>query len=89
MSETEDEPRSAIIIIETEKREMVKGYPKSAQYIPCFVTDGETGYSLTSWLWGNDVNAAKARADEYNAKAGLTHDDVVKLVLQSMRSAQD
>ncbi len=79
------DPKRAIIIIETCRKEMVEGCPKSAQYVPCIVVEGETGYYLTDWLWGNDFEVAKELADEYNAKLGLTPDDVFVLVAQSMR----
>lgn len=81
--------KHAIIILETCKREMVEDMPRSAQYVPCVVSEGESGYLVTKWLWGNDYEVAQAIADEYNTKAGLTPDDVAKLVLQSMRSTQD
>lgn len=85
MSDAKEPPKRAIIIVESCKKEMVSGFPKSAQYVPCLVIEGETGYFLTSWLWGTDLDTAREIADEYNAKAGLTPDDVMKLTAQSMR----
>ena len=81
--------KHAIIILETCKREMVESMVESAQYVPCVVSEGEAGYFVTSWVWGNDFDVANSMADEYNEKAGLTPDDVVKLVAQSMKPAQD
>ena len=81
--------KHAIIIIDSCKREMVEDMPNSAQYVPCIVSEGEGGYLVTKWLWGNDIDVAKAIADEYNEKAGLTPDDVIHLVAQSMKPAQD
>lgn len=58
---------------------------KSGQYIPCIAVEGESGYNLTDWTWGKDLDQAEAIADEKNEALGLTKEEAMKIVLSTMR----
>lgn len=45
-------------------------------YIPCFIAEGHTGYTVTSWNFGPDRDFAKNMCDEYNKAAGLSDSEV-------------
>lgn len=72
------EKRMAIIIVDDQKNE--KG-----EYIPCIVKKGEQGFWITDWHWGKDRGVAQKLADDYNAKLGLSKEEVMQLTLESMR----
>ena len=54
------------------------------QYIPTIVKEGESGYCLTDWLWGKDIEIARKCADKKNKALGLSCNDVDEIVLSSM-----
>lgn len=70
--------RMCYVILETEKDE-------HDEYIPCIVKEGETGYFLTSWSWGKDIELARKIADQRNAEMGISKEEAYTLTLESMR----
>lgn len=74
---SEENPKLAIIIIDSEK-------DRKGRYIPCIVKEGEKGYFLTNWAWGDDKDEAQSLADDYNTKLGVSKIDVQRLILGSM-----
>jgi len=55
------------------------------QYIPCIAKEGVSGYFVTDWAWGNDIDQAEACAREKNERLGISEEEAQRLVLQSMR----
>ena len=72
--------RKGIIIIPSEIIE-INGIE---EFIPCVVIEGEKGYRLLDWHWGNDFEIAQKIADDYNAKLEITKEEVQKLTFDSM-----
>ncbi len=72
--------KMAVIIVDSEK-------DRHDEYIPCIVKDGEQGYFLTNWRWGKDKDVAQKLADNYNARLGLSKEEVMQLTFESMRES--
>jgi hypothetical protein len=61
-------------------------------FIPSLVTEGEPGHAplkgngthTSPWYWGKTYEEAKERANEENAKLGVTEKDAADIVLSSM-----
>jgi len=85
MSDEIGKERIALVIVESEITETIKGVPDSAEYVPCIVIEGKSGYHTTNWFWGKDPVIANALAAEYNHNLGLTPDEVTYLIGQSIR----
>lgn len=69
--------KMAMVIIEMEKDD-------HGGYIPCIVKEGEKGYFPTTWKYGDNIETAKKLADDYNTKLGISKEEAMMLVLQSM-----
>jgi hypothetical protein len=54
-------------------------------YIPCIAVEGERGYHLTDWNWGDDLALANQIADERNARLGITPREAALIQLGTMR----
>jgi hypothetical protein len=54
-------------------------------YIPCIAVEGETGYHLTDWNWGDDFKFANQIADEKNAALGFTPREAALIQIGTMR----
>ena len=54
------------------------------EYIPCIVKEGESGYYLTDWAWGTDIEVARELADKRNETMGIDKKEANKIILQSM-----
>lgn len=72
--------RLAIFIQETVKS-------TDGQYIPCIAVEGEKGFYKTDWKWGWDKVKAEEWANERNARVGLSPEDVLKIVLGTMKGS--
>jgi hypothetical protein len=63
-------------------------------WIPSVVTEGEPGHAplkgngpcAQPWYWGKTLAEAEATADRENARLGLTRDEVLDIVLSSLRA---
>ena len=71
--------RLAYIILDTQKTE-------DGEFIPCVVKENESGYFVTDYHWGTDIKVAQRCARELNEKMGLTENDVIQILLSTMRS---
>jgi hypothetical protein len=58
---------------------------KDGGYIPCIAVEGETGFYLTDWNWGDDLELAQKIADEKNQALGFTPKEAFLIVLGTMR----
>jgi hypothetical protein len=85
MSDRIGTERIAFVIIESEITETIKGVPDSAEYVPCIVIEGKSGYHTTNWFWGKDPVIANKLVAEYNHNLGLTPEDVHELIDQSIK----
>ncbi len=72
--------KMAVIIFDSEK-------DRHEEYIPCIVKEGKQGYFLTNWRWGKDKDVAQKLADNYNARLGISKEEVKQLTFESMRES--
>ena len=74
--------RLAYIIVDTQKDE-------NGEFIPCIIKEDETGYYPTDYHWGTDKKVAQKCADDLNRNMGLTKEDVIDLLLGSLRNIEE
>ena len=76
--------RKGIIIVESEKEEVSYQTTTTMEYTPCVVTEGESGYGVLNFHWGEDRAIAEKLAEDYNKKLGITQEEVEDLKFRSM-----
>jgi hypothetical protein len=76
--------RKGIIIVESEKEEVSYQTKTTMEYTPCMVVEGESGYNVIDWHWGEDREIAEKLAEDYNKKLGITQEEVEDLKFHSM-----
>lgn len=52
---------------------------------PVIAVEGEKGYHLTNFRYGPSFRDAKAQVDEFNRELGLSPEDVLEIVISTMR----
>jgi len=57
------------------------------EYIPIIVKEGQTGYYLTDWAWGKDLDEAEKIARAKNRAMGISDALTQRLILASMRES--
>lgn len=65
-------------------------------FVPSVVTENEPGHSplagrdefAAPWVWGPTYKDAERAADAYNAKLGLSKNDVFEIIASSMRQGR-
>lgn len=55
------------------------------EYRALVAEENESGYYLTDWFWGKDLEIAEKIAREKNEKMGISEDEAYKILLSSMR----
>ena len=53
-------------------------------YIPCIAIEGESGYYLTDWDWGTDLELAEECAKKKNERLGIDDQTAQKIILGTM-----
>jgi hypothetical protein len=53
-------------------------------YIPCIAKEGERGYYLTDWNYGNSFDRAVTDIDKLNKRLGLLQEDVDTIIASTM-----
>ena len=76
--------KKGIIIVESEKEEVSYQTKTTMEYTPCMVVEGESGYHVIDWYWGEDRGIAEKLAEDYNKKFGITQEEVEDLKFHSM-----
>ena len=54
-------------------------------FVPCIAVEGEKGYNLTDWAWGNDYGVADRLAIGRNEKMGIDKTEAMKIIASTIR----
>ena len=76
--------KKGIIIVESEMEEVSYQTTTTMEYTPCMVVEGESGYNVLDYHWGEDRAIAEKLAEDYNKKLGITQEEVEDLKFHSM-----
>ena len=72
------QPRMVFFVMQTQTN-------KDGEFRALLAIEGQRGYNLTDWFWGNDYKVAAKIANDRNADMGIDEKEATMIQLGTMK----